>query len=446
MNPEATLERQRLGPASPAHKPPPCDVLVTQGWGRIAYNIVRSLARRGLKVALGTDDFLGMAALSRYPAATFRHPPFVRQAAGFIGSLKDAFQKFGPKVYIPSDQEILVVAQSLEQLRDLGVRIPIAPFATLRELHKKDTIHRLAISFNLPTPESIVPKTLSEIHEFAQEFGGPLVVKRLSSSSARGISFITPAQLHAANGAGGFQGLKFGEFLVQRYVGGTGYGVSMLFNQGQLRAKFTHKRLRETAPSGGVSTLRISARNPLLEEYAEHLLRRVGFHGVAMVEFRYDEALQKAWLIEVNPRFWGSLALAIHSGVDFPHLLYSMALNGDVAPVFDYRLNVQGRWILGDAVAMFRQLRRTGRIPMAAPPTISARSYDDLDWSDPLPFAAEIVLSAIKYWKTRRRNLHESDLPVDCLSAGPPAREQAEPAAFPSSSREACHESRTVRL
>ena len=40
------------------------DAVVTQGWGRIAYNIVRSLGRKGVKVALGTDEYRGMAALS----------------------------------------------------------------------------------------------------------------------------------------------------------------------------------------------------------------------------------------------------------------------------------------------------------------------------------------------------------------------------------------------
>lgn len=40
--------------------PETLDVMVTQGWGRIAYNIVRSLGRKGLKVGLGVDNFLGM--------------------------------------------------------------------------------------------------------------------------------------------------------------------------------------------------------------------------------------------------------------------------------------------------------------------------------------------------------------------------------------------------
>jgi len=399
----------------PARRCGDIDVVVTQGWGRIAYNIVRSLARRGLKVALGTDEFLGMAVLSRYTGTTFLHPSFIHHTQEFVKSLRESLLAYAPRVYIPAEQEVLVVAKYRDQFSDLETKIPIAPFDTLCLLHKKDEAARLAASLEVPMPETIVPRNLGEILEFVREYGDPLVVKRLSSSSARGVFYTTQADLLAVNGDGRFRGLTFGEFLVQRVVGGTGYGVSMLFNHGELRAKFTHKRLRERAPTGGVSTLRVSTRNPLLEEYAEHLLRHVGFHGVAMVEFKYDEDRKKAWLLEVNPRFWGSLALAIHSGVDFPYLLYKMALEGDVEPVLDYRQNVQGRWILGDAVAIARQLRRNGHVERPLHETISIRSYDDLDWSDPLPFIGGFLFSALKYLKTLRRDPNEADLPVDCL-------------------------------
>jgi predicted ATP-grasp superfamily ATP-dependent carboligase len=387
-----------------------CDALVTQGWGRVAYNIVRSLGRRKLKVVLGTDEFLGMAILSRYTAATFRHPSFARQPREFIASLRHSLETYGPRVYIPSDQEVLVVAAWLDQLGDSGTKIPIAPFDTLRVLHKKDALMQLASSLGIPTPENIVPRNLREVLEFSREYGDPVVIKRLSSSSARGVSYVTQTSLLAGNGNSPAATLPFGEFLVQRYVRGTGYGVSMLFNHGELRAKFTHKRLRDRTPTGGVSTVRMSIENALLEEYAEGLLRHVDFHGVAMVEFKFDEETKQAFLIEVNPRFWGSLALAIHAGVDFPYLLYQMALEGDVAPVLDYRKNVTVRWLLGDALATVRRLGHNGRSASSSRDHFTAEAFDDLDWSDLLPLAGEFLFSARKYLKTRHSIADEVDL------------------------------------
>jgi predicted ATP-grasp superfamily ATP-dependent carboligase len=386
------------------------DALVTQGWGRVAYNIVRSLARKKLRVVLGTDEFLGMAMLSRYTAATFRHPSFVRQPLDFVATLRASLETYGPRVYLPADEEVLVVAKWLDQLGKPETKIPIASFGALRALHKKDALMRLAASLEIPTPENMVPRNFEEVLDFSKEYGDPVVIKRLNSSSSRGVSYVTRAALLAGYGNSHSKALPYGEFLVQRYVRGTGYGVSMLFNHGELRAKFTHKRLRDRTPTGGVSTVRMSVENALLEEYAERLLRHLDFHGVAMVEFRYDEASKQAFLLEVNPRFWGSLALAIHAGVDFPYLLYRMAIDDDVEPVLDYRKNVTVRWILGDALATIRRLGHNGT-PAAAPwGHFTAEAFDDLDWTDPLPLVGEILFSARKYLKTRRSIANQIDL------------------------------------
>ena len=63
-----------------------------------------------------------------------------------------------------------------------------------------------------------------------------------------------------------------------------------------------------------------AAVTPQLEAYARKLLDAVHWHGVAMVEFR-ETPQGEFYLMEVNTRFWGSLQLAIDSGVDFPALL-----------------------------------------------------------------------------------------------------------------------------
>ncbi len=103
--------------------------------------------------------------------------------------------------------------------------------------------------------------------------------------------------------------------LIQEYVEGDGYGVSFLFNHGDLRAKFTHKRLREYPISGGPSTYRISVKEPKMEDMAKRLLEYFNWHGVAMVEFKMGNNNNPV-LMEINPRFWGSLNQAIQSGVN----------------------------------------------------------------------------------------------------------------------------------
>ena len=70
-----------------------------------------------------------------------------------------------------------------------------------------------------------------------------------------------------------------------------------------------------------------------------------------MVEFKKDPRDGQCKLMEINPRFWGSLELSVLSGVNFPYLLYRMETEGDIEPVIDYKEGIRCRWLLpGDIV------------------------------------------------------------------------------------------------
>jgi len=114
---------------------------------------------------------------------------------------------------------------------------------------------------------------------------------------------------------------------LQKYHDGKGYGIEMLMHEGNLIAVFSHKRLREYPVSGGASSYRESV---VLDEelfaYSEALLKELKWTGLAMVEFKVNGS--EKILMEINGRVWGSLPLAIASGVDFPLMLVELILNG----------------------------------------------------------------------------------------------------------------------
>ncbi len=398
-------------------RPDPVDVLVTQGWGKSAYNVVRSLGRHGLSVAVGTDKFSSMAVYSRYAASSFQHSFSIVQTAEFIGQVRQALSRLAPKVYLPLAEDTYMVAKYIDQLQGAGTIIPIAPFQTIRTLHKKDALARLAESLGIPTPQTVAARSETDIRHFLREFGAPIVLKRISSSGARGVFYLHNdddiSRLLDRQGETGYESLS--GFVVQQYVPGAGFGVSALFNQGQLRATFTHKRLREKTPTGGISTLRIGTRAAALEQHAHRLLENVRFHGVAMVEFRYDERTGRSWLLEVNPRFWGSLALAVQSGVDFPYLLYRMAIDGDIECVKTYQIGRVVRWLLGDVGALIGRLGHLGTTSGFSIAHRWASGYDDLYLDDPLPFAVSPLLSLRKAIGTMAWKADELDLNIDQL-------------------------------
>jgi predicted ATP-grasp superfamily ATP-dependent carboligase len=92
--------------------------------------------------------------------------------------------------------------------------------------------------------------------------------------------------------------------ILQEYVDGPARGVAMLLDGASDLVDFiVYERLLEYPVTGGPSAACRSIVNPGLAQTAYRLLRGLNWKGMAMVEFKGDS------LLEVNPRFWGSLPL-----------------------------------------------------------------------------------------------------------------------------------------
>lgn len=143
--------------------------------------------------------------------------------------------------------------------------------------------------------------------------------------------------------------------LVQQYIKGEGYGVSFVFDKnGNPASAICHKRLREYPVSGGPSCLCESVWDDKLYHDALKLLKKIGWQGVAMVEFKSDV------LMEINPRFWGSSALSCLCGADSVYHLYK-ACCGELysQPDTSYRVGKKMRFLLQDLLSFKGYLKKS---------------------------------------------------------------------------------------
>ena len=125
---------------------------------------------------------------------------------------------------------------------------------------------------------------------------------------------------------------------------------------------------------------------------ARTLLEKIGWFGVAMVEFKVDPRDGLAKLMEINPRFWGSLALAIQAGVNFPLLLHKMAMGVHFDPVETYRPGVVCRWLLpGDLLHFISNPHRSRLLNDFFRFKADNTFYDILSAQDPLPAIVKIL-------------------------------------------------------
>jgi predicted ATP-grasp superfamily ATP-dependent carboligase len=241
-----------------------------------------------------------------------------------------------------SEEDLMALARLDPVIERCHVLTPrTAPLVTV--LDKQQTL-AVAEAVGIDTPESWQPIVTDNFALRAATLRYPVILKWanpptiLTRLTAQGLSF-EKSELVADAGAlltalHRYDGVAAWP-LVQRYVPGMGLGQMFHMANGHATLAFQHRRIHEWPPEGGVSTLCASVP---LEHHREQrakseaMLARIDWQGPAMVEYRYDVASRRYWLMEINGRFWGSLPLASHSGVHFAWETYRSALFGGIEP------------------------------------------------------------------------------------------------------------------
>jgi len=354
-----------------------------------------------------------MSQWSRLPSRVCTYSSPLTSPGDFIQDIKRIIRCTGVHFVLPCHDETEVIARWRDSLPH-DVLIPIPNYTNMRLANDKLIASQTAMELGIPVPKLIEASNVQEMKDRLSSLSDRLVVKLRRGNSAKGVFY--PASKDEVVPMCETLVRKFelapDRFpIVQERVQGDGWGVSALYWQGKEIASFTHRRLREKTPTGGTSTLRVSQRNPLLESLTRRLLDGLGWHGLAMVEYKVDPVSKQSWFIEINPRLWGSIGLAIAAGVDFPYLLYVAATEGSAAASAQTKAwneGVVARWYMGDLIVAFDRLRSmdlVGGLKLLAPG--NADVIDDWSLRDPLAFVGEALYYARGFLRTGSTNPQE---------------------------------------
>ena len=337
-------------------------ILVTDGGERACLACVRSLGSAGWTVHVVADQRGSLASASRHAAAEHVVPPALADPAGFRAEVARVVASVGAAVLLPIGEASLLALGDDRSAFGQAV-VPFPALATIQGAADKARVAEVARELGLAVPDTIVLDRADALDgAVLDSLPFPAVLKPARSvrpDAAPGAKFAVsyagdPAALRAAVAS-----LPEAAFplLLQRRIEGVGAGVFLLVDGDDVLASFAHRRLRERPPSGGVSVYRESvALADELRDAAAALLRGLGWRGVAMVEFKVDAATRRPYVMEVNPRLWGSLQLAIDAGVDFPVLLADWALGRRSEPPA-YRVGVRSRWLWGEVDHFLARVR-----------------------------------------------------------------------------------------
>ena len=387
-------------------------MLIAEGYNPVALSVLRSLGKKGIDTAVMTSFPYYVSRFSKYCKKQFLVPSTGREKE-YARAVEKIVKKMKFEVLFPIFEWSLMPFSKNRDKISPYVKLPIASHESILKCFDKLSTMRFALEKDVPIPQTYFVHNSAELKQASEELTYPAVVKPRWSmvwkddhAFHRRGSLVTSAPELIAT----YKSINqyFPYPLIQEYVPGINYSVAVLYNEGKARAFCCIKVHRAWPPLGGNSCFRESV--PLdskLKKYTETLLKALDWHGVAEVEFRLDSRDDIPKLMEINPRFWGSLSVAIKAGVDFPYLLYHMTMDGDIKNVFNYKVGVKGRYFEQDLLYIISLFKSDSAIPSFQTqkrlrtlmnwlkfyePGVF---YDLLELRDPLPFFFSSALSPL---------------------------------------------------
>lgn len=380
-------------------------VLILDSQAQNSLAMCRTLAKKGVRVTAGgnTRHLPGM--LSKFTDETYVHPDEREDRAAFVDHLYEHLEANEyDGVFAVTDLMTTVLAQHKARLEETGTPIGAEDWETHQAANDKGLLFEAAADIDVPTPWTVSPESIDDIDDIATEVTTPVVVKprrttiqvgdRSHSNRLSGSNYVTlgedlPTRYREL--VAGSPAFEQCPPIVQEFVDGVETMATVgLAQDGELLTHFQHKKFRVYPLSGGIGAVRQGTWEPKMRAYTERVVKMLGWTGPLHVEFmKTDDG--DFYLLEVNGRYWGSLALTINSGVDIPwyHLQQLRGNTPQIPTNVGYRTDVRQRKLFYTDLLWLRANLEQGRYSALIPFMASFLTTREelLSLSDPLPLA-----------------------------------------------------------
>ena len=322
-------------------------VLVTDGRTLSALAIARSLGSKGIRVDCGDTSARTITSFSKFVSESIVYPSPAESQSDFVACLLERAKKRQYDLIVPtSDETALALAKHSAALSSYTT-VYLPEYDSMRTLLDKGKTMRLAERNGVSIPETYYPDELG-IETVSERVSYPALIKPRRSSGARGIRIVDSAgELERAYTE---VQQEYDAPIVQEYIDHDGghFSIGALFDRNsELVALHVYEETKQYPVSGGPA---VEAESVPVESWVYDLLQifdAVDWVGPAHMDVLYDISDETPKLLEVNPRFWMSVALSIRSGVDVPALLYQLSVSSDRSePVVEFETDIGYKWIL----------------------------------------------------------------------------------------------------
>lgn len=329
------------------------NILVTDANYKHTLGIVRYLGLSNFNPYVLSFKKGSLSASSKYCAGEIVLVNYSHQ--GFLRQLQDALKEYKIDLVIPVGANSFKTFSNFREQIKAITKIELVDHEKLNLCFSKEMTYRLAEQLGVPFPKSFYPKDIEYIDNIKHSISYPIVIKAINEERGKNVFYVLNSDclMNSAKLMLKKSNLRINDILIQEYIDGYGCGFFAVYDNGVCGQIFMHKRIREMPPSGGASVAAESFYNDQLLAYGKKILDALHWHGVAMVEFKMTKNNGPV-LIEINPKFWGSLDLALESGANFPIELVKISQGKEIKFSDYYQKDVRYHWPLeGDVLYAF---------------------------------------------------------------------------------------------
>lgn len=383
-------------------------ILVTDVQERAALAALRGLAQAGYCVAGAATSRPAQGHWSRYCDQRIMLPDPRANTAAYADCLEQLFEESKYTTVLPgTDASLRAISEHRDRLGELAqLGLPPKDVVT-RSL---DKIHLLdaAAQSGLAAPPSILCPDEAEARKAIHQLGIPVIVKPNSSCLVFGQHLRSQVSLFVDKEEG-IEGVvdKVGSpFIMQRYEPSAHIlSCAGVMGDGRLLAFAASSYVRTWPPrNGSVSYSSTVTASHSLVGKVETLMTSMDWQGIFELELLHLEDDRFA-AIDLNPRVYGSLALAIRAGANLPSVWCDW-LRGYGTSFVVARPGIYYRWEDGEFLNLMHRLSRL-RLRSAASCLRPQRDtvHAALTRRDPLPLLARILWVT---WRLVRRVVRRS--------------------------------------
>jgi len=293
---------------------------------KVARSLVRGSIAKTVLVHVGVGgDIPASLRLSRHVAAIHRLPDAFSDETAYVRAVAELASDVRADVVLPVSEEGHRLLSRYRSAFAEGIALaPLSDERTLRIARDKGRLAAFMEARDLPHPRSLPMRPYATLRDRLADVPFPVLVK--GTQSKGGFDIIRCDDLESVLAFAREQQGGEKEYIVESFVEGTDVCFCVLAVDGQVVAHTIQRALQP--PSTPFSPLEFIqfVRDSQVESVGRNLVRALGFSGMACIDMRYNADQTSVYVLEINPRVWGSMLGSLRAGVNFPDLACRVAL------------------------------------------------------------------------------------------------------------------------